>query len=275
MAASHLQCRECKSEYPLEALYVCERCFGPLEVAYARPGAELSVAEWRAASRRATEHLALRELHAGKQQPARSVGFARTRARPTGGIAHRMIRCRNCLADSASAMNGGVVKNVRSQPDASSRLASSRWPSTSRLRARLRDDRVRLVPGTRQLRRRHGAASWNGLLVFIPSDLEEAEGRWRTGVIRHQARRSEVQLRRCEPSAELLRLSANWSIREHQPAALLRGGLEDAGFRDRRATRLGAPDRCVVPVASGSLSRKSQRLREWREIGLLDGELPR
>ena len=25
MAASHLQCKECKAEYPLEALYVCER----------------------------------------------------------------------------------------------------------------------------------------------------------------------------------------------------------------------------------------------------------
>ena len=30
MAVSHLECKECKAEYPLEALYVCERCFGPL-----------------------------------------------------------------------------------------------------------------------------------------------------------------------------------------------------------------------------------------------------
>ena len=34
MAVSHLQCKECKAQYPLEALYVCETCFGPLEVAY-------------------------------------------------------------------------------------------------------------------------------------------------------------------------------------------------------------------------------------------------
>ena len=34
MAVSHLECKECKAEYPLEALYVCEKCFGPLEVAY-------------------------------------------------------------------------------------------------------------------------------------------------------------------------------------------------------------------------------------------------
>ena len=34
MPAQALQCKECHTEYPLEARYVCEQCFGPLEVAY-------------------------------------------------------------------------------------------------------------------------------------------------------------------------------------------------------------------------------------------------
>ena len=29
-----LKCRECGREYPIEPIYVCEFCFGPLEVAY-------------------------------------------------------------------------------------------------------------------------------------------------------------------------------------------------------------------------------------------------
>src|SRR4051812_39897377 len=37
MPADALQCKECKTQYPLEARFVCERCFGPLEVAYAAP----------------------------------------------------------------------------------------------------------------------------------------------------------------------------------------------------------------------------------------------
>ena len=37
MAARSLTCRECRAEYPLEARYVCEQCFGPLEVAYEMP----------------------------------------------------------------------------------------------------------------------------------------------------------------------------------------------------------------------------------------------
>ena len=34
MAIEALRCKECRTEYPLEARYVCEQCFGPLEVAY-------------------------------------------------------------------------------------------------------------------------------------------------------------------------------------------------------------------------------------------------
>src|SRR5919205_1878844 len=34
MAPEALICRECESTYPLEARYVCEQCFGPLDVKY-------------------------------------------------------------------------------------------------------------------------------------------------------------------------------------------------------------------------------------------------
>ena len=34
MTVTALRCKECGTEYPLEAMYVCDQCFGPLEVAY-------------------------------------------------------------------------------------------------------------------------------------------------------------------------------------------------------------------------------------------------
>ena len=41
MPPESLRCKECHTAYPLDARYVCERCFGPLEVAYAsREGAD-------------------------------------------------------------------------------------------------------------------------------------------------------------------------------------------------------------------------------------------
>ena len=36
--ANALRCRECQREYPLEPTYVCEFCFGPLEVVYDHDG---------------------------------------------------------------------------------------------------------------------------------------------------------------------------------------------------------------------------------------------
>src|SRR5437879_2259564 len=35
MPPESLRCKECKTTYALDARYACERCFGPLEVAYA------------------------------------------------------------------------------------------------------------------------------------------------------------------------------------------------------------------------------------------------
>ena len=47
MAATNLKCRECGERYPLEALYVCERCFGPLEVAYDEQRERIDLGELR------------------------------------------------------------------------------------------------------------------------------------------------------------------------------------------------------------------------------------
>jgi threonine synthase len=35
MPPESLRCKECQTDYPLDASYACERCFGPLEVHYA------------------------------------------------------------------------------------------------------------------------------------------------------------------------------------------------------------------------------------------------
>src|SRR5919106_3014010 len=40
-----LRCKECGAEYPLDARYVCEQCFGPLEVAYDHSGVDAAEAK--------------------------------------------------------------------------------------------------------------------------------------------------------------------------------------------------------------------------------------
>ena len=34
MYATHLVCKGCGAEHPLDARFACDRCFGPLEAAY-------------------------------------------------------------------------------------------------------------------------------------------------------------------------------------------------------------------------------------------------
>ena len=71
MAPTSLTCQECATEYPLDARYVCEQCFGPLEVAYDHSA--LDPAEARRKIQAGPHgHLALRRLPALRRPPARS-----------------------------------------------------------------------------------------------------------------------------------------------------------------------------------------------------------
>src|SRR5687768_17690408 len=47
MPVQALQCKECDETYPLDARFVCERCFGPLEVAYDHSGIDAEEARRR------------------------------------------------------------------------------------------------------------------------------------------------------------------------------------------------------------------------------------
>ena len=74
MPVEALQCKECKTTYPLEARFVCEHCFGPLEVTY-----DFSTLDAESAQRR---------IQAGPQTIWRYADFLPVRA------ARRARRCR-------------------------------------------------------------------------------------------------------------------------------------------------------------------------------------
>ncbi len=79
MPADALKCKECQTTYPLEARYVCERCFGPLEVAYSRT------------RRRAPEELK-RRIQAGPHTLWRYADFLPLEGRRPLGAARRAGR---------------------------------------------------------------------------------------------------------------------------------------------------------------------------------------
>ena len=85
----------------------------------------------------------------------------------------------------------------------------------------------------------HAAAAGLESYVFIPADLEEQKV-LATGCLRHPSGGRARQLRRREPALHRAFLGARLGVRQREPAAVLRRGLEDAGVRDRRAARLRA-----------------------------------
>src|SRR5687767_5779818 len=79
MALEGLRCKECGTEFELEARYVCDQCFGPLEVAYDFSGLDAGSARrkiqagtqgiWRYADFLPFDEAGVREAKRGTLEP--------------------------------------------------------------------------------------------------------------------------------------------------------------------------------------------------------------
>src|SRR5215212_3948030 len=169
MAAQSLRCRECGAEYALEATYVCERCFGPLEVSYERPES-VDVDGLR------------RRIQAGPQNIWRYADFLPLQA-PPGPSARLTSRaglpagCTPLVRADRLAERLGLrevwVKNDSANPTHSFK---DRVVSVASTRARELGYEVLACASTGNLANSvaaHGAALGMESYVFIPSDLEE------------------------------------------------------------------------------------------------------
>ena len=272
MAASHLQCRECKTEYPLEALFVCERCFGPLEVAYATTGSELTVAERR------------RRIQAGPQNIWRYADFLPLTAPPgpSGRANSRAGLPAGCTplikADRLAARLGlreVWVKNDAANPTHSFK---DRVVSVAASRARELGFETIACASTGNLANSvaaHGAALGLDSYVFIPADLEEqkilATGVYGTRLVGVKGNYDDVNRLCTELCADRDWAFVNINLRPYYAE-----GSKTLAFEIAEQLGWELPDRCVVPIASGSLFTKIGRgFEEWTEAGLLDGELPK
>ncbi len=121
MNAKSLTCRECGFEYPLEARYVCERCFGPVEVAY-----DFSALAGDPESLK-------RRIQAGPQNIWRYADFLPVDTLPQGQYAGLPVGSTPLVKADRLAARLGIdgevwVKNDAHNPTHSSRTASSPSP---------------------------------------------------------------------------------------------------------------------------------------------------
>src|SRR5271154_4745856 len=273
MAVSHLECRECQAEYPLEALYVCDRCFGPLEVAYDHSHTGGDVGELR------------RRIQGGPQNIWRYADFlplAGGPPGPSGRLASRVGLPAGCTplirADRLAAQLGlreGWVKNDAANPTHSFK---DRVVSVAVARARELGFHTIACASTGNLANSvaaHGAALGLDSYVFIPADLEEqkvlATGVYGTKLVGVKGTYDDVNRLCTELCAERDWAFVNINLRPYYAE-----GSKTLAFEIAEQLGWELPDRCVVPIASGSLFTKiAAGFREWRELGLLEGQLPR
>jgi threonine synthase len=272
MAVSHLECKECKAEYPLEALYVCDRCFGPLQVAYEH-------------ERRADVGEQRRRIQGGPQNIWRYADFlplAGGPPGPSGRLASRVglpAGCTPLIRADRLAKHLGLrevwVKNDAANPTHSFK---DRVVSVAVARARELGFDTIACASTGNLANSvaaHGAALDLDSYVFIPADLEEqkvlATGVYGTTLVGVKGSYDDVNRLCTELCAEREWAFVNINLRPYYAE-----GSKTLAYEIAEQLGWELPDRCIVPIASGSLFTKiAHGFAEWRELGLLDGELPR
>jgi threonine synthase len=273
MAVSHLQCKECKAEYPLEALYVCDRCFGPLEVAYDHSRLSGDVGELR------------RRIQGGPQNIWRYADFlplAGGPPGPSGRLASRVglpAGCTPLIRADRLAERLGLrevwVKNDAANPTHSFK---DRVVSVAVTRARELGFETIACASTGNLANSvaaHGAALGLDSYVFIPSDLEEqkvlATGIYGTKLVGVEGNYDDVNRLCTELCAERDWAFVNINLRPYYAE-----GSKTLAFEIAEQLGWELPDRLVAPIASGSLFTKIARgFQEFSELGLVEGELPR
>ena len=261
MAVEALQCKECRETYPLEARYVCERCFGPLEVTY-----DLSALDAESTRRR---------IQAGPQDIWRYADFLPFATPPRTALAAGvtpLVRA-DRLAERLGL--GEVwVKNDAANPTHSFK---DRVVTVALAKARELGYEVVACASTGNLANSvaaHAAAAGLESYVFVPADLEEqkilATGVYGTHLVAVNGNYDDVNRLCTELSAEREWAFVNVNVRPYYAE-----GSKTLAFEIAEQLGFELPDRVVAPIASGSLFTKIARgFEEWREVGLVDGDLP-
>ncbi|HET6868272.1 MAG TPA: threonine synthase [Solirubrobacteraceae bacterium] len=262
MPPESLRCKECKTTYPLEARYVCDRCFGPLEVAYeSRTGADPAALR--------------RRIQAGPHSLWRYSDFLPVEAPPRGVLPAGWTPL--LKADRLAEQLG--LREVWIKNDAANPTHSFKDRVVSIALARARELGFQTVAcaSTGNLANAvaaHASAAGLESYVFIPSNLEEqkvlATGVYGGNLVKVRGNYDDVNRLCTELAAEHEWAFVNINMRPYYSE-----GSKTLAFETAEQLGFELPDRVVAPIASGSLFTKIARgFEEWLEIGLLEGELP-
>jgi threonine synthase len=262
MSVENLKCKECGTEYELGASYFCERCFGPLEVAYDH--SRLDAVE------------AKRRIQAGSQGIWRYADFLPFAGRPGDPLEPGLTPLLRAdrLAERLGLDAEVWVKNDAANPTHSFK---DRVVAVAVAKAQELGFETVACASTGNLANAvaaHAAAAGLDSYVFVPANLEEqkllATGVYGTNLVGVRGNYDDVN-RLCTQLAE----THPWAFVNVNLRPYYAEGSKTLAFETVEQLGWTLPDRVVSPIASGSLFTKLGRgFQEWLDLGLVAGEQP-
>src|SRR3954451_1551503 len=236
MPAEALQCKECQERYPLEARYVCDTCFGPLEVEYDLSGLDADSTR--------------RRIQAGPPTIWRYADFLPFEQAPKTALAAGvtpLVRA-DRLADRLGVREVWI-KNDAANPTHSFK---DRVVTIALAKARELGYEVVACASTGNLANAvaaHAAAAGLESYVFVPADLEEQKilgtGVYGANVVAVRGNYDEVNRLCTELSGERDWAFVNVNVRPYYAE-----GSKTLAYEVAEQLCFELPDRIVGPIAS-------------------------
>src|SRR6266566_2388911 len=256
-----LQCHLCKTAFPAEALYVCDRCLGPLEPAYDYSAIRLTR---EAIEKRPKNLWRYRELLpiAGEPRTGFNSGFT------------PLVRC-DRLADRLGLRELYIKDDSVNHPTLSYK---DRVVSVAATRAIELGFKVLACASTGNLANSvaaHAARLGVECVVFIPDNLEAGKllgsAIFKPTILAIAGTYDDVN-RLCTQVADRY----GWGFVNINLRSYYAEGAKTFGFEIAEQLGWRYPRHVVSPVAGGTLlPRIARGFRELARIGLVAGELPR
>ena len=255
--ATALRCRECHREFPLDPIYVCDFCFGPLEVAYdydamRKAVSRESIARGPVSIWRYADLLPCDPAHAVDIE----AGFT------------PLIKAGN-LGEELGLPNL-YIKNDCANPTWSFK---DRVVTVAATKAREFGFDILACASTGNLANSvsaHAARAGMDAFVFIPHDLEQGKivgsAIYGATLIAVEGSYDDVNRLCSELAGKYPWAFVNVNMRPYYAE-----GSKTLGYEVAEQLGWRAPDHCVAPMASGSLYVKIRKgLEELEKLGLID-----
>ena len=254
---SALRCRECGREYPLDPIFSCEFCFGPLEVAYDYDAISGAISRERIAAGPAT---LWRYADLLPCDPDYRVDI---------GTGYTPLLRADRLAN-ALGLERLWLKNDTANPTWSFK---DRVVSVAIARARQFGFEAMACASTGNLANSvaaHAANAGMEAFVFIPHDLEQGKvvgsNIYRPTLVMVDGSYDDVNRLCTELSG-----ARNWAFVNINVRPYYSEGSRTLAYEVAEQLGWRAPDHAVVPMASGSLYTKIWKgFQEFAKVGLID-----